>query len=221
MLVANCLFRVGGAAMLLTSKKPKIARPIASSVETQEENNAAAPPQQPARPFHLRLLHVERVHLGSDPVAFGSVIQEEDSERCKGVRLSKELDLVAARAMKLNLTRIAPQCLSWAELIRAGWAIWRGDKSFIPDFRSGIAHFCIHAGGSKLLRVIGDKLKLDETLLAPSKRTLEKYGNVSSSSVWYEMNEIRHQDNWRSGEKILQIAFGAGFKCNSAVWAII
>lgn len=45
-----------------------------------------------------------------------------------------------------------------------------------------------------------------------------RYGNTSSSSIWYEMDYIIRNTNVRSGQRVLQIAFGSGFKCNSMVW---
>lgn len=44
------------------------------------------------------------------------------------------------------------------------------------------------------------------------------YGNTSSSSIWYEMDFIRKHSSLRRGQRVLQVAFGSGFKCNSAVW---
>ena len=47
------------------------------------------------------------------------------------------------------------------------------------------------------------------------------YGNTSSSSIWYEMNYIRNFGKLNVGQRVLQVAFGSGFKCNSAVWLCI
>ena len=48
-----------------------------------------------------------------------------------------------------------------------------------------------------------------------------KYGNTSSSSIWYELNFIEKSHHVKKGERIWQIAFGSGFKCNSAVWVAL
>ena len=44
------------------------------------------------------------------------------------------------------------------------------------------------------------------------------YGNTSSSSIWYEMDFIRNSMGLKRGQRVLQVGFGSGFKCNSAVW---
>ena len=53
----------------------------------------------------------------------------------------------------------------------------------------------------------------------PTERVFRcRYGNTSSSSIWYELQYIRDHMGVRKGQRCLQLAFGSGFKCNSAVW---
>ena len=47
---------------------------------------------------------------------------------------------------------------------------------------------------------------------------LHEFGNTSSSSIWYELRYIERHKELRRGHSILQLAFGSGFKCNSAAW---
>lgn len=64
------------------------------------------------------------------------------------------------------------------------------------------------------------------TVLEEKEKTLFTVGLLV---VWwlicwfnrYEMRFLEEQQRLRRGDKIFQIAFGSGFKCNSAVWTYV
>ena len=89
---------------------------------------------------------------------------------------------------------------------------------YVPSFRSAVHYFCIHAGGRAVLDGIEKNLRLLPEDLEASRAVLHSQGNTSSSSIWYELRYIEEHKDLRRGHKILQLAFGSGFKCNSAVW---
>jgi 3-oxoacyl-[acyl-carrier-protein] synthase III len=68
---------------------------------------------------------------------------------------------------------------------------------------------------------IESNMKLEEFHTEPSRMALYEYGNTSSSSIWYELEYIQeHQKTnpLKKGDRIMQVAFGSGFKCTSGVW---
>uniref|UniRef100_A0A0E0CHF5 3-ketoacyl-CoA synthase n=1 Tax=Oryza meridionalis TaxID=40149 RepID=A0A0E0CHF5_9ORYZ len=201
MLVSNCLFRMGGAAILLSNRWSERRR------------------------SKYELVHTVRTHKGGDDKCFGCVTQEEDGEGNVGVALSKDLMAVAGDALKTNITTLGPlvlplseQLLFMATLVAKKLLKMKNVKPYIPDFKLAFEHFCVHAGGRAVLDEIEKNLSLGEWQMEPSRMTLYRFGNTSSSSLWYELAYSEAKGRVRRRDRVWQIAFGSGFKCNSAVW---
>mmetsp|Transcript_4323 Transcript_4323/g.9689 ORF Transcript_4323/g.9689 Transcript_4323/m.9689 type:complete len:532 (+) Transcript_4323:133-1728(+) len=203
-LLQNTLFRCGGAAMILSNKWTDAFR------------------------ARFKLLHVVRTQYVSED-SFGCVYETEDEHGQRGVRLSKEIVKVAGRALEKNFTSLGPLVLPLSEQLKTGfWMLLRylskqiGSRTkitpYVPDFKRGVDHFCIHAGGRGVIDGIEKNLNLTPRHVEASRYALYKYGNTSSSSIWYEMDYTRRSGDLRRGQRVLQVAFGSGFKCNSAVW---
>uniref|UniRef100_A0A7S0WIZ7 very-long-chain 3-oxoacyl-CoA synthase n=1 Tax=Chlamydomonas leiostraca TaxID=1034604 RepID=A0A7S0WIZ7_9CHLO len=201
MLMPNCLFRVGGAAMLLSNRRREGWR------------------------AKYELLHTVRTHLGANDAAYNCIFQTEDENGTVGVRLSKELMAVAGEALKVNVTTLGPlvlpiseQLLFVANLVMRKLFGKKGLKPYIPDFKLAFNKVCIHTGGRAVIDEIEKQLRLTNDMVEPSRATLYQFGNTSSSSVWYVLAYIESYVGLKRGEKIWQMGFGSGFKCNSAVW---
>lgn len=211
-LLQNTLFRCGGAAVMLSNKWMDGYR------------------------AQFKLLTAMRTHYVA-PDSYDCVYESEDKERNRGVRLSKDIVKVAGRALELNFTNLGPYVLPLSEQLKT--VFWMGVRlaakkitsvtgmkmskiaPYIPDFKRGIDHFCIHAGGRGVIDGIEKNLSLSPVHVAASRHALYTYGNTSSSSIWYEMNYIRNFGKLSVGQRVLQVAFGSGFKCNSCVWLCI
>lgn len=200
MLLPNCLFRMGGAAILLSNRRREAGR------------------------AKYRLAHVVRTHKGADDKAYRCVYEEEDPQGLVGISLSKDLMAIAGEALKSNITTMGPLVLPASEqllflftligrkMINPKW------KPYIPDFKQAFEHFCIHAGGRAVIDELEKNLQLSAEHVEASRMTLHRFGNTSSSSLWYELSYIEGKGRMKKGDRVWQIAFGSGFKCNSAVW---
>eukprot|EP00928_Gymnodinium_smaydae_P039216 TRINITY_DN26831_c0_g1_i1.p1 TRINITY_DN26831_c0_g1~~TRINITY_DN26831_c0_g1_i1.p1 ORF type:complete len:574 (-),score=71.38 TRINITY_DN26831_c0_g1_i1:178-1899(-) len=215
MLLQNTLFRCGGCALLLSSRRVDNLR------------------------AKYKLLYTFRAQL-SDDNSYNCVFQKEDGEGNSGVSLSKDIVNVAGKAMRQNFIQLAPYVLpireqakvvltqaritsvtlakKYAPSIAKEWVV---PKGYTPNFAKGIDHFCIHAGGRAVIEGVQKNLQLSDRQVKPSFQTLYDWGNTSSSSIWYETDWVERHGALRPGERVLQIAFGSGFKCNSAVWVAL
>lgn len=91
----------------------------------------------------------------------------------------------------------------------------------MPNFNSTFDHFLSHPGGKPVLDEVERNLKLSKTHMEASRMALYRFGNVSSSTVWYALAYAEAKGRVKKGDRVWQIAFGSGFKCTSLVWEAI
>ncbi|XP_061370397.1 3-ketoacyl-CoA synthase 20-like [Gastrolobium bilobum] len=200
MLLVNCLFRMGGSAALLSSHPSDCYR------------------------SKYQLIHTLRTHVGADDNSYKCVFQEEDADQKIGVSLSKDLMNVARDALKVHITSLGPVVLPISEKLKflanlVERKLFKTKmEAYMPNFKLAFKHFCIHTGGRAVLDRMQKSLELDDWHMEPSRMTLYRFGNTSSSSVWYELAYCEAKGRIKKGDRIWQMAFGSGFKCNTAVW---
>jgi len=149
----------------------------------------------------------------------------------KGLKISKDLVEIGGDALKTNITTLGPLVLPVSEqLLFFGTLVWRHlfrdrgsrpSKPYIPDYKLAFEHFCVQAASKTVLDELQRNLELSEKNMEASRMTLHRFGNTSSSSIWYELAYLEAKERVKRGDRIWQLAFGSGFKCNSAVWRSI
>jgi len=145
----------------------------------------------------------------------------------------------AGRGRKLELLGFDSALLSDGEQDMA-WRI--GDRGFIMNLSSyvpkvigagigplvnrvlagqglsadDVAFWAVHPGGTAILEKIERELDLQPAALASSRKVLEEYGNMSSATTLFVLNEILRSANGTSGA-LLAAAFGPGLTVETAV----
>ncbi|KAK3151770.1 hypothetical protein QOZ80_3AG0250320 [Eleusine coracana subsp. coracana] len=208
MMLANCLFRCGGSAALVTND----------------------PALRSRAKMELRCL--VRANIAARDDAHACATQREDAEGRVGISLSKALPKAAVRAFAVNLRTLAPRVLPVAELARFAFRHYlrsRGPTAThhnkhtttrVINFRTGVDHFCLHPGGTAVIEAVKQSLGLDDDDVEPARMTLHRWGNTSASSLWYVLSYMEAKGRLKRGDRVLMLTFGSGFKCNSCVWEV-
>ncbi|KAK9058725.1 hypothetical protein SSX86_023567 [Deinandra increscens subsp. villosa] len=200
-LLINCLFRVGGAAILLSNR----ASDQASS--------------------KYQFLHAVHTNTSSSDRSYNCIFQEEDTTGKVGIAINKDLLTAAIATIRPNLTTLAYLILPIQEKLH--YIINHIARKlipalnihpYIPNYSKAVEHFTPHVGGKPVLDQLQKTLGFSDCHMEASRMTLYRYGNTSSSSIWYELAYLEAKGRVKKGDRVWQIAFGSGFKCNSIIW---
>ncbi|CAN1123408.1 3-ketoacyl-CoA synthase 19 [Linum perenne] len=189
------VFRTGGSSLLLTNHPSWTPKAI------------------------LKLNSMVRTHVSSDE-AYKCAIHVEDEQGYLGARLTKALPKVAMQAMQENFRILLPKVLPLWEIVRFLVSRYSKTQVAVINMKSGIQHFCFHVGGRAVIDGFQKSFGLEDYDLEPSRMTLHRFGNTSSSSVWYVLGYMEAKKRLRKGDKVLMVGLGSGFLCNTCVWTV-
>jgi predicted naringenin-chalcone synthase len=81
-----------------------------------------------------------------------------------------------------------------------------------------ISHWAIHPGGKKILEVFAKELNLNNNELKYSYNVLQDYGNMSSPTILFVLQEIMKDLDHNKSNNIFAAAFGPGLTMETAVF---
>ncbi|GMN53538.1 hypothetical protein TIFTF001_022668 [Ficus carica] len=139
------------------------------------------------------LRQILQTHQGRQDTSFRSMRIVEDAKGTQGVSINR------------NLVEAFLSCVSW-------------HLKILTNKTGLLEHICVMAMSKKVLNEIERKLELTEDHMEASRRTLERFGNTSSSSTWYEMAYLESSAKIKNSHRIWQISFGSRIKCDSLIW---
>ncbi|KAJ0964400.1 hypothetical protein J5N97_029522 [Dioscorea zingiberensis] len=146
-----------------------------------------------------KLLHLVRSQRASDDKAHQSAIREEDSEGITGFTLER-----------IYLKQVAMAALYLRAILSSG-------KTPVPDFLSAVQHYCMPASWKAVIEEVGRGLGVGPNEMDPALTMFRRFGNQSSSSMWYQLAYLEAKGRVSKGERVWQLAIGSGPKCNSLV----
>jgi alkylresorcinol/alkylpyrone synthase len=77
--------------------------------------------------------------------------------------------------------------------------------------KADLRHFALHPGGRQVLEAYRRGLGLSDAELAPTREALRNYGNLSSASVLFSLNELMETTQPEPGDRGFMTALGPGF----------
>jgi alkylresorcinol/alkylpyrone synthase len=138
--------------------------------------------------------------MGPEIVASSSVLWPGTADKL-GMRLDDSgLRLVLARDLPQAVGRLLPGTVR-TFLSRAGVDA------------SAISFWLVHPGGPKVLDAVQAALGLSEGDLRAAWDVWERYGNISSPTLFFIMRALQERDPPAEGALGMMLAFGPGLSC--------
>ena len=79
-----------------------------------------------------------------------------------------------------------------------------------------IRHWAFHTGGEKIINAVRDEIGVPEEQLRATRAILANYGNMSSPTVWFVLEELV-RNGISSGEWCVMVAYGAGLSAHACL----
>lgn len=77
-----------------------------------------------------------------------------------------------------------------------------------------VRHWALHTGGEKIINAVRDEVGIAEERLAATRTVLAEYGNMSSPTVWFVLDEIG-RNGVMPGDWCVMAAYGAGLSAHA------
>jgi alpha-pyrone synthase len=180
--------------------------------------------------LHFQKENNEENWLSSSLFADGSAALLVETNRGKGLSMKPEgfyCDLaingeqsmawgIGDKGFEMKLSSYVP------EIIRTGIKTLTGSLLHKVSRRlEDITYFAIHPGGKRILEVIEEELGLNKKQNQQAYQVLKKFGNMSSPTVLFVLNEIYESLTPKDHNKeILSFAFGPGLTLESMILKI-
>lgn len=142
-------------------------------------------PASSARGQQLRLLHTMTYSDYSNQDLMGFHLSDTGFQIHLATRVPK--------ALREIVPNLVADFLGQAELTPADIRFWG-----------------LHPGGAKIIDYLGEALALSAEDLYTSRQVLRRYGNMSSASIFFVLDEIMRQGQPQPGDYALLLAFGPG-----------
>lgn len=149
--------------------------------------------------------------IGYDEESDGPMLVDSLT-RCEYNTLEHMAFHLTDHGMKMVLSAYVPEILS------------ANIEEFVDDLlarnqlqRKDVSFWGLHPGGLKIMQHIERRLELEPDDLKYSRAVLKQYGNMSSATILFVLDEIVKQGNPQKGDYAVLLAFGPGLTMESCL----
>ncbi len=149
--------------------------------------------------------------IGFDEASAGPMLVDSLT-RCEYNTLEHMAFHLTDHGMKMVLSAYVPEILG------------ANVEEFVDDLlernqlkRSDVKFWGLHPGGLKIMQHIERRLELEPEELKYSRAVLKQYGNMSSATILFVLDEIIKSGNPQPGEYAVLLAFGPGLTMESCL----
>lgn len=86
---------------------------------------------------------------------------------------------------------------------------------------SDIGTWAVHPGGKAIIDQVRKSLGLDEDQVSASREVLKRFGNMSSASILFVIEEILRRPSAKIPERVCAVAFGPGLTVELATLSVL
>ncbi|KAK9103503.1 hypothetical protein Sjap_020757 [Stephania japonica] len=146
--------------------------------------------------------------------AYESAVREEDGEGIVGLNLTRDSRLRTSNHAFYGLsTRPHKRCRRKNPALKekARCILWllfkRSEKSnYVANFKSMVQHFCVPTTAKAMIKEMGKGMGLGEGEVEAAMATLHRFGNQSSSSMWYQLEYLEKKGRVKEGDLVWQLS---------------
>jgi 3-ketoacyl-CoA synthase len=158
--------------------------------------------------LHLRG-HAESVLTDDEAI---SAVTYEPNSVYHEIRLHDTIAKTAARGVAEVMRPLVRSHLSTAAE-RARYLVTKQ----VPRWQRHVDRAVLHTAGRRVIEGLTDALSLDERQAAHNLTAFDRYGNTSSASLYYSLEELRRREALVEGQRLLFLGYGSGFLTRGAV----
>lgn len=170
------------------------------------------------RPHRKRAFLRIRGHAGSvlmDDKALSAVTYEPNSIYHE-IRIHGTIAEVAAKGVRQVMDTLVRAHLSTiADKVR-----YLATRR-IPCWQRHVDYAVLHTAGNKVLEGLASALELEQRQVQHNFDAFRRYGNTSSASIYYALDELVKNAPLKTGQTLLFLGYGSGFLTRGSVMEIV